>query len=143
VLKDDAALNKFLSDKYNKTTGTKDAPSSTGNGGSFFEWSYFHFGKLALSTPGWWVPKFKGDSIKKASKNTDVNFLRWAAKEGIKNSFVDWKQVNHPDFPNQKVEVGGIAPYTMLNPPYKYVKKISEKNTDFILEIRKKQASIS
>ncbi|GGG96686.1 hypothetical protein GCM10011416_13170 [Polaribacter pacificus] len=143
VLKDDAALNKFLSDKYNKTTGTKDAPSSTGNGGSFFEWSYFHFGKLALSTPGWWVPKFKGDSIKKASKNTDVNFLRWAAKEGIKNSFVDWKQVNHPDFPNQKVEVGGIAPYKMLNPPYKYVKEISDKHTDFILELVKMQASIS
>ena len=52
ILKEDAALNKFISDKYNKITGTKDAPVSTGKGGDFFQWSYFHFGKLALSTPG-------------------------------------------------------------------------------------------
>ena len=143
ILKDDAELNKFLSDNYNKITGTKDAPMSTGNGGSFFEWSYFHFGKLALSTPGWWVPKFKGDSIAKASKNSEVNFLRWAEKEGIKNTFVDWKQVNHPDFPNQKVEVGGIAPYIMLNPPYKMVQGISDTHTKFVLELAKMQPSIT
>lgn len=142
ILKDDAALNKFLSEKYNKITGSKDAPVSTGDGGSFFEWSYFHFGKLALSTSGWWVPKFKGDSITKASKNNEVNFLRWAKKEGINNVFVDWKTVNHPDFPNQKVEVGGIVPYAMYNPPYSMVEGISKKHTEFIVELTKMQPKI-
>ncbi len=142
ILKEDAALNKYLSGKYTKITGTKDAPVSTGKGGDFFQWSYFHFGKLALSTPGWWVPKVK-DSAKKASKNKYVNYLRWAKKENIANAFVDWTSVNHPDFPNQKVEVGGISPYKMYNPPFKMVTEISKKHTDFILEIAKIQPNIT
>jgi hypothetical protein len=142
ILKDDAALNKFLSGKYNKITGTKDAPIANGKGGDFFEWSYFHFGKLALATPGWWVPKVK-DSAKKASKNKYVNYLRWAKKENISNAFVDWKPIHHPDFPNQKVEVGGIAPYKMINPPYQMVADISKKHTDFIIELAKMQPNIT
>ncbi len=141
ILKEDAALNKFLSGKYNKITGTKDAPVSNGKGGDFFQWSYFHFGKLALSTPGWWVPKVK-DTAKKSSKNKYVNYLRWAKKENISNAFVDWIPINHPDFPNQKVEIGGITPYKMYNPPYKMVAEISKKHTDFILEIAKIQPNI-
>ncbi|AQS93185.1 peptidase [Polaribacter sp. BM10] len=142
VLKEDAALNKFLSDKYNKIIKAKNAPSSKGKGGDFFQWSYFHFGKLALSTPGWWVPQVK-DSAKKASKNKVVNYLRWAEKENIKNAFVDWTTVSHPDFPNKKVEVGGIAPYKMINPPYKLVADISKKHTDFIIELAKIQPNIT
>lgn len=142
VSKQDAALNKFLSGKYNKITGTKDAPVSKGKGGDFFQWSYFHFGKLALSTPGWWVPKVK-DSAKKSAKNKFVNYLNWAKKENISNAFVDWKQVSHPDFPGQKVEIGGIAPYKMINPPFKMVTDISKKHTDFILELAKMQPNIT
>lgn len=142
VLKEDSALNKFLSEKYNTITKTKDAPSSNGKGGSFFEWSYFHFGKLALSTPGWWVPKVK-DSTKKASKNTVVNYLNWAEKEKISNAFVDWKEIKHPDFPNQKVEVGGVSPYKMINPPYNLVTEISKKHTDFIIELANMQPNIT
>lgn len=141
ILKEDAALNKFISDKYNKITGTKDAPVSTGKGGDFFQWSYFHFGKLALATPGWWVPKVK-DADKKSAKNSSINYLNWAKQENINNAFVDWKPINHPNFPNQKVEVGGIPPYKMINPPYNMVADISKKHTDFILELAKIQPSI-
>ena len=141
ILKDDAALNKFLSEKYNKITGTKDAPVSKGKGGDFFQWSYFHFGKLALATPGWWVPKVK-NADKKSAKNSSINYLNWAKKENISNAFVDWKPIQHPDFPNQKVEVGGISPYKMINPPYKMVADISKKHTDFILELAKMQPNI-
>jgi len=142
ILKKDASLNKFLSGKYTKITKTKGAPVSTGKGGSFFEWSYFHFGKLALSTPGWWAPKFKGDSLTKAAKNKYANFLQWAEKENIKNAFVQWTTVQHPDFPNQKVEVGGISPYIMYNPPFKMVEGISKKHTDFIIELAKMQPNV-
>ncbi len=141
ILKEDAALNKFLSSKYNKIVDTKGAPKNTGKGGDFFQWSYFHFGKLALSTPGWWVPQVK-DSTKKASKNKYVNYLRWAKKENIKNAFVDWKEIKHPNFPNQKVEVGGITPYKMYNPPFKLVKDISKKHTEFIIELTKIQPNV-
>ncbi|NVK53456.1 MAG: peptidase [Flavobacteriaceae bacterium] len=141
ILKQDASLNKFLSGKYNKIIGAKNAPKNTGKGGSFFQWSYFHFGKLALSTPGWWVPKVK-DSAKKSAKNNYVNYLNWAKKENISNAFVNWTVVKHPDFPNQKVEIGGISPYKMINPPYKMVADISKKHTDFIVELANMQANI-
>ena len=143
ILKDDEALNKFLSEKYSKITDSKGAPPAKGKGGDFFEWSYFHFGKLAMSTPGWWAPKFKGDSIVKAKKNYKANFLQWAEQEGLSNYFVDWKEVSHPDFPNKKVEVGGIAPFVMTNPPYSMVDEISKKHTDFVVEVTKMQPNIS
>jgi hypothetical protein len=143
VLKEDASLNKFFSKEYSKITGTKDAPTAKGKGGGFFEWSYFHFGKLSMSTPGWWSPKFVGDSTVKAKKNIKANFLQWAEQENLSNYFVDWKEIKHPDFPNKKVEVGGIAPFKMTNPPYTEVSDISTKHTEFVLEITKLQPRIS
>lgn len=141
ILKKDASLNKFLSERYTKITETSKTPSLNGKGGDFFQWSYFHFGRLALSTPGWWVPTVQ-DSITKASKNKHVNYLRWAAKENIPNAFVDWTSVQHPDFPNRKVEIGGIPPHKMSTPPHRMVADISKKHTDFILELATMQANI-
>jgi len=143
ILKKDEALNKFISERYNDITKTKDATKSTTKGGNFFDWSYFHFGKLALSTPGWWAPKPKKDSLVKPSKNAKVNFLRWAEQEGINNVFVDWKEIQHPDFPGKKVEVGGIVPFKMTNPPYEMVNNIVKTHSDFIAEIVKLQPAIA
>ncbi|SFW20149.1 M14 family metallopeptidase [Cellulophaga fucicola] len=142
VLKNDAKLNKQLSEKYNELIPNKNAPASITNGGGFFEWSYFHFGRLALSTPAWWAPEFKGDSINKAPKNRDANFLKWAEQEDVTNAFVDWKEISHPDFPNNKVEVGGIAPFVQNNPPYKMVDSIAQKHNTFILDVVKMQPSL-
>ncbi|NAS30762.1 peptidase [Flavobacteriaceae bacterium R38] len=143
ILKEDENLNKFISETYNKITETKEAPKSITKGGGFFEWSYFHFGKLAMSTPAWWPSKIKGDSITKPSKNPKASFLQWANEEGITDVFVDWTEIKHPDFPNQKVEVGGIVPFKMLNPPYQKIDTIAKKHTDFVLEIAKIQPSVS
>ena len=142
ILKKDEKLNKHISDIYNKITKTKDAPKSVADGGGFFEWSYFHFGRHAMSTPAWWFPKFKGDSLVKAPKNRKANFLKWAEQEGIENAFVAWTPIKHPDFPNKKVEVGGIAPFIMDNPPYNKVDSIAIKHTEFILEIAKIQPGL-
>ncbi len=143
ILKNDAKLNEQLSENYNKIIKEKDAPPSIANGGGFFEWSYFHFGRLAMSTPGWWTPKFKGDSIIKAPENKDANFLKWAEKEGISNAFVSWQEINHPDFPDKKVEVGGIRPFIKNNPPYRMVDSIAIKHTSFIVDIAKMQPSLT
>lgn len=142
ILKEDGALNKFISETYNKTVGSKDAPKSITRGGGFFEWSYFHFGKLAMGTPAWWPAKIKGDSLTKPAKNAKARFLQWAEKEGITDVFIDWKEVQHPDFPDQKVEIGGIAPFKMVNPPYAMVDSIAKKHTDFVLEVVKMQPSV-
>lgn len=144
ILEEDAMLNDLISKEYNKTVGLKDAPASENPGGDFHRWAYFHFGRLSLGTPGWWVPMVKGDSTMKpnADKNHEVNFLRWAAEEGLDNYFADWKEIKHPDFPSQKVEVGGIAPYAMMNPPIEMIDGVVEKHNQFITDLTTKQAKL-
>lgn len=133
----DAKANSLVSEKYNKITKTKDAPKTQPEGGDFAQWAYLHYGRLSFSTPGWWVPKVSPDSARKEKKfvNEDVNasYLRWAASQGITNTFTPWKAVNHPDFPGQTVEVGGIDPFVLINPPYKMVDNIVAKHTDFVV----------
>ena len=144
ILRGDDAINKLASDAYNKTVGLKDAPASGAQGGDFFQWAYFHFGRLSFGTPGWWVPMVKGDSTMRANKdkNRQVNFLRWAAQNDIENYFVDWTEIDHPDFPGKKVEVGGIAPFKMLNPPVSMIEEVSNKHNDFIIELASLQSNL-
>ncbi|HEY9116337.1 MAG TPA: peptidase, partial [Roseivirga sp.] len=140
----DAELNKLISDQYNKTVGLKDAPASVDQGGDFYQWAYFHFGRLSLSTPGWWAPMVKGDSTMKpnADKNREVNFLRWAAQEGLTDYYQPWKTVSHPDFAGSSVEVGGISPYAMMNPPLSMIGDVSKKHNQFIVDLAAMQASL-
>ncbi|RZK43968.1 MAG: peptidase [Pedobacter sp.] len=133
----DVKANALVSERYNKITKTKDAPKTQAEPGDFSQWGYFHYGRLSFSTPGWWVPTVAPDSARKEKKfvNQDpiASYLRWAASQGITNTFTPWKAVNHPDFPGQTVEVGGVDPFVLTNPPYKLVDGIVAKHTDFLV----------
>lgn len=146
LLEPDAKVNSMVSDLYNKVTGTKDAPRSTSAGGDVLAWGYFHYGRYSFSTPGWWVPKAKPDTAKKEKAFTvedpTANYLRWAAQQGISNTFAEWKTIQHPDFPGQKVEVGGIDPYVLNNPPYKMVEPVVKKHTEFLVKLAAQQPEI-
>ncbi len=135
----DAKANALVSERYNKITKTKEAPKTQPDNGDFSQWGYFHYGRLSFSTPGWWVPKVNPDSSRKEKKfvNEDAiaSYLRWAAAQGITNTFTPWKAVNHPDFPGQTVEVGGLDPFVLINPPYKMVEGIVSKHTDFLVAL--------
>jgi hypothetical protein len=142
----DTKVNSMVSDLYNKTTAYKDAPKGGQTGGDFYSWGYFHFGRYSFSTPGWWVPKTRPDSTKneKAFSLEDpaANFLRWAGQQGMADMFTEWKAVQHPDFPGQKVEVGGVAPFAMNTPPFKLVPEIIKKNSSFIIKLAGLQPQI-
>lgn len=79
-----------------------------------------------------------GASTASATANTatttedDTRFLKWADKEKLTGVYVDWKSIQHPDFPNQKAEVGGIAPFAKLNPPLSYLEAASDKHLKFL-----------
>ncbi len=145
-LEPDSKVNSMVSDIYNKTTGMKDAPKTTPGGGDFMSWGYFHFGRFSFSTPGWFVPKAKADSAKK-EKTLSVddpvaNYLRFAAQQGINGTFTEWKPIQHPDFPGQQVEVGGIDPFVLMNPPIKLVPEITAKHTSFLIRLAGLQPQI-
>ncbi len=135
MLEKDVAINQMVSGIYNKTISQKAFnQTNQGTGGDFFQWAYFHFGRLSFSTPGWWVPGVKDEDDKSIS-NPEANFLAWADSSGLTDVFVPWTAINHPDFPDQKVEVGGIKPFIMANPPFDQVNDIAEEHTEFVLAV--------
>ena len=145
-LEQDAKTNAMVADLYNKLTSMKDAPKTTTTGGDFLSWAYYHYGRLSYSTPGWFVPKTKPDTTKKekafTSEDAQANYLRWALQQGISGGYTEWKKINHPDFPGQHVEVGGLTPFVLINPPYKLVDSIVQKHTDFIEKLAALQPEI-
>jgi hypothetical protein len=138
-LEPDVKVNTMVSELYNKTTKMKDAPKTSPGGGDFLSWAYYHYGRYSFSTPGWFVPKFVPDTAKKEkaiiADDPTVNYLRWATQQGITDSYTEWKKIQHPDFPGQTVEAGGLAPFVLINPPYKLVDSIAKNHTDFIVRL--------
>lgn len=136
-LEPDVKVNAIVSELYNKTTKMKDAPKSNPAGGDLLSWAYYHYGRYSFSTPGWFVPKYLPDTTKKEKAltvdDTGANYLRWSASQGITGSYTEWKKIQHPDYPGQTVEAGGITPFVLINPPYKLVDSITQKHTDFII----------
>ncbi|NOT75161.1 MAG: peptidase [Cyclobacteriaceae bacterium] len=149
ILENDARPNKIASDLYKKSVSLKDAPVVGGSKGDFVQWAYFHYGRQSFSTSGWWVPKFEipKDTVQAKKykvnddKNTDVDFIRWAEKEGV-DAFTPWQKINHPDYVGKNAEVGGFKPFVKMNPPYKMVNKLAEDHTKFILSLASKKPEI-
>ena len=148
MLEKDVELNKMVSEIYNETIPHKAYnQENQGTDGDYFQWAYFHFGRLSFSTPGWWVPEVKTETkdtteTKKVKVTPESNFLAWAEKEDLKDVFIPWQEINHPDFPNQNVEVGGIKPFVMVNPPYRMVDSIAINHTNFIVKLAEIQPKL-
>ena len=144
-LQQDVKVDSMVSDLYNKSVSMKDAPKSTTTGGDFLSWAYYHYGRYSFSTPGWWVPKTKPDSTKGEKvftvEDATANYLRWAGQQGIA-TFTDWKTIQHPDFSGQKVEVGGLDPFVMINPPYKLVPDLVKKHSNFLVKLAAAQPEL-
>ena len=142
----DVRVDSMVVDLYTKTVNLKDAPKTTAAGGDFFSWAYFHYGRYSFSTPGWTVPKTKPDTTKaeKAFTNDDMgaHYLRWMTQQTLPASYTEWKQVQHPDFPNQKVEVGGIDPFALNTPPYKLVADLVKKHSSFLVKLAAAQPEV-
>ena len=146
-LEPDTKVNAMVADLYNKATAMKDATKATNAGGDLLSWGYYHYGRFSFSTPGWFVPKAAADTTKKdksdstkkekapSVEDANSNYLRWAASQGVTGTFTDWKKVEHPDFPGQNVEVGGLDPFVLINPPFKLVEDITNKHVNFMMKL--------
>ncbi|WP_143962596.1 M14 family metallopeptidase [Litoribacter populi] len=142
MLEKDVELNKMISSIYKESTSLEAyQQDNKGTAGDFFQWAYFHFGRLSFSTPGWWIPEMKKDGNGNY-QSKEANFMAWAEEEGLDDVFVDWNEVDHPDFPGQKVEVGGVKPFVMYNPPMGMVPEIASEHTEFIIKLAEIQPSL-
>lgn len=66
----------------------------------------------------------------------DLNALRWFAREKI-DGFADWQAIQHPDFAERKVEVGGFRPFLRCNPPADRLEPLAEKHWQFVRRLVK------
>lgn len=128
IMKTDETINKLVSDKYHEITGLKGAPPAKSTPGNFMDWAYYHYGRYSFSTPGWWFPAEKG-------KNIEASFLKYAEENEMNDVFVPWTEIKHPDIKDKKVEVGGIKPFVMINPPDSNLEDLVTKNYKFITAI--------
>ncbi len=133
--KNDVQINEHISQLYKQHFEDEAPKASKGSEGDFFQWAYYHYGRFSFSTQGWTVPsEEKSDSDEIESE--ELNFLRWAETHGMENVFVPWEPVDeHPDFRGRTVEVGGIVPFAMKNPPYSMVDTLAEKHFAFVAEV--------
>ncbi|MEX0724418.1 MAG: M14 family metallopeptidase [Gracilimonas sp.] len=132
---EDVAINSLVSKTYNETTNLKEAPNAPGQPGDLFQWAYFHYGRFSFTTPGWWTPEVTDEEGNpRKFKSDEAKFLAWADQNNM-DAFVDWQEVDHPDFPDKTVEVGGIKPFASFNPPYEKVDSLSQAHTDFLIKL--------
>lgn len=130
ILPEDEMYNILLSDKYHEYTDYKGSPGFSREPGNFMEWAYYHYGRYSYSTPGWWFPSEKGLS-------REASFLKYASENIDGKVFVDWEEIDHPDFPGKKVEAGGIKPFVMYNPPEEKLNEVIESNYLFLVDAAK------
>ena len=140
ILEGDARINQMVSRKYVDMTGDISGPAVAGSDGDFFQWAYFHYGRHSFSTPGWSFPReASGNESRRSGDERDdcpaLLFLRWADEQGMDDVFIPWESVVHPEFPDKEIEVGGISPFAMTNPPREMAEEIARSHYRFIVEL--------
>jgi hypothetical protein len=162
LLAEDAPYYDFIVDKYRKLAEPRDPPASGDGEGSFVKWAYFHYGRWAFESRAWWVPKV-GGAVKASAKEGDgeerstppaqasprreggeqkpdartgdlIHALKWFEQNNIP-AFAPWTEVKHPDFADRKVEVGGLKPFYLINPPADRLDALAETHYKFIAEV--------
>ncbi len=85
--------------------------------GSFGEWVFYDAGRLSLCAPAWAYPAVDTMTLPGEIEPVEIRALRWAQQQQDTVLFRPWRSITHPDFPDQRVEVGGFAPFALWNPP--------------------------
>ncbi len=143
----DAQVSAFVSKIYNdavKPLG--DAPKLMHGKGNLTSTVYYHTGKFSFATPSWWIPSTsdstKNSGPKGAAGKDGDRFVNWVKSQNIQGAILPWKKVNHPDFPNQEVEVGGLVERFEHNPPISMLEASSKMHTDFVVQLTQSLATL-
>ncbi len=152
-LEKDGKTNEWVHEVFKKTSAIENPIPMAPAAGSFSQWAYFHYGRFSYSTPIWIAPILKeaklaedqnaektpGDKEKppKGKKESpaesyDVRYVKWADSMKIKDYFIPWSTIKHPDFPDNEVEVGGFKPYVRYNPPVEFLDESISKHFTFM-----------
>ena len=128
----DSKIYNYVNSLYTKSVPQMSNLSGLpAEGGEFYTWAYQHYGRYSFTTQAW-QPALADEKDKDITGNPELLFLKWAEKNEVNDVFVPWTTVDHPDFPNNKTEVGGIKPFIRYNPPYAMIPKLVDDHVDFV-----------
>jgi hypothetical protein len=160
---EDIAYYQKMGEMYRQAVGLEKELEGHTEPGSFSDWMYFHRGRLSLAIRPWSpalaVEVFKDMDEKETPDSTeppkdlgqedpeksrsdkkedDINkeerqWLVWHDKHASE-AFVPFQAYDHPDFPEQRVEIGGYRPYALSNPPAHLIVDVSTKQQAFLTE---------
>ncbi len=155
----DAPLYQAFGELYRETLGLDKELEGASQRGTFSDWMYFHRGRLSLAARPW-SPKLamaptKGDEAKdeeaeadKSEKQADKEEkkdedtrgqeereqLKWF-DEHASDAFCPWQPFDHPDFPGQRVEIGGYVPFALTHPPEGLLDDLVATHNRFLTEL--------
>jgi hypothetical protein len=149
ILEGDDPYFAEVARRFQKTTGWEKGPASAELKGDPLSFAYFHMGRWAWGSRGWWVPELPADTAKTAPKpdpkdpvRDERNALRWLRQHNP-GAIVEWTEVALPDFEGRKVEVGGFRPGALLNPPDSLLDSLTVKHAKFIQQLAGMLPSVS
>jgi hypothetical protein len=146
VLPADAAILNQIAERFKTMTGAQDPLPALPSAGDLAQWAYYHYGRWSWAAPAWWPPLIKSGKDSSANKEAkskpaekdtlagERRLLHWLQAAKI-DGFVPWHEISHPDFPGQKVEVGGFKPYVGVNPPVDSIAQINKRFTSFFMHL--------
>ncbi|MFC2089332.1 M14 family metallopeptidase [Bacteroidota bacterium] len=168
---DDLEYFKNVSDMYKEITGIKTQPPLRDPKGAFFQYGYFQFGALSLSTSGWGIdmegedegdrrkpggedageaPKERGErgpmpqgrTANGPSKATGIdNKFLNWLDKNNIDGFIEWQAYTHPEF--GEVEIGGFTPYEINNPPADKIQELAEAHGKYAVWLSGLYANVS
>jgi hypothetical protein len=144
-----------MGELYREAIGLSKELKTSSYPGTFSDWMYFHRGRLSLASEPW-SPAIAIERSKSAEKDgkakdreeekknagskkdkrneSEYEQLEWF-DENASGSFIKWQLIDHPDFPDRKVEVGGYSPFSLTNPPVNMIEEIVDGHTDFLMTV--------
>ncbi|UCD53489.1 MAG: hypothetical protein JSW27_12710 [Phycisphaerales bacterium] len=153
---EDVSCYEALGELYRETLGLEKQQDGASEPGTFSDWMYFHRGRLSLAARPW-SPKLAmalaEDEDKSESEETsdepeakdkrndedergkeEREQLTWF-DEQVPEAFQPWQAFEHPDFPGQRVEIGGYVPFALTNPPESLLEGQAEVHGRFLTEL--------
>jgi hypothetical protein len=153
---------KVMGELYRGVIGLDKELEGASEHGTFSDWMYYQRGRLSLAAKPWSPsvamalsestekeeekakeeegkkPDHKGGKDDEDERNEqERKGLKWF-DEHSPEAFVEWRPIEHPDFPEQRVEVGGYRPFVLTNPPAAMVEQIVAKQSDFLTKAAQK-----
>jgi hypothetical protein len=137
-----------VSRRFKASTGWSEGPATAADVGDPLSWAYFHMGRFAFGSRVWWPGKAPADTAtaRRAPAQdplaTERNDYRWL-KANNPAGFVEWTPVQGMMIDGAQVEVGGFAPFALLNPAGAQLDSLAMKHTAFVSDLARMLPSIT